>query len=63
MDIVLRVDGSAGRSLGLRDGVVVDWLPIDDRFNRVQSQRSVVYADGADMRISRFARRGAARPQ
>ena len=48
MNIVLRVDGRGSHRVRFGDGLLVDGLAIEGGFNRVQSQRPLPDADGAD---------------
>jgi hypothetical protein len=55
VNVGLRIDGSASRSLGLRDRRIVDRAAVQDRLHRGQALRTVANPDGAHMGITRFA--------
>src|SRR5215468_8846915 len=55
MDIVLRVDGGGGGSLGFGDGRRVDGSSVEDVFHGGKTQRPVGHADDADMSVARLA--------
>src|SRR5262249_58383101 len=55
MNIVLRIDGGGGGSLGFGDDRRVDGSPVEDVFHGGQTQRPVGNADDADMSVVRFA--------
>jgi len=55
MNIVLRIDGGGGGSLGLGDDRRVNGSSVEDAFHRGEAQRPVGDADDADMGVAGLA--------
>ncbi len=55
MNIVLRIDGGGGGSLGFGDDRRVDGSPVENVFHGGEAQRPVGDADDPDMGVARFA--------